>query len=61
MNSAHPGDVHYFANEDDITEFLSGFSLISQVIVEHHWQNRGRRQFSSYRRIVASRVASSRA
>jgi tellurite methyltransferase len=48
LNSVHPGDVHYFADEGDIRDFLVGFNLISEETDEHYWDNKGSRQFSSY-------------
>ena len=53
LNSAHPGDIHYFANEGDISRFLYKFSGFSKDIYEHYWDNNGTRQFSSSWRIIA--------
>lgn len=52
-NSIHPGDIHYFADEEDISDFLIEFHDISVKIDEHYWNNKGTRQFSSYRQIEA--------
>lgn len=53
LNSIHPGDIHYFADEGDIKNFLSGFNEISRKVNEHYWDNDGVRQFSSYWQVVA--------
>ena len=53
LNSVHPGDVHYFADRSDILDFLVGFTVISEEVSEHYWDNQGKRQFSSYWRILA--------
>ncbi|MFC2038814.1 class I SAM-dependent methyltransferase [Chloroflexota bacterium] len=55
LNSVHPGDIHYFADENDIAEFLAGFSSFSENIDEHYWDDDGTEQFSSNRRILARR------
>ncbi len=55
FNSIHPGDIHYFADESDITDFLAGFTLLSQAVAEHYWDYQGTRQFSSYWQIMAER------
>jgi len=56
LNSIHPGDIHYFADERDISDILSGFILISRNVNEHYWNNQGTQQFSSYWRILAKRI-----
>ncbi len=53
LNSIHPGDIHYFSNEADIEEFLSKFSSFTREVHEHHWNNKGTVQFSSYWKILA--------
>ena len=55
VNSIHPGDIHYFADESDIADFLSGFHEVSTTIDEHYFDNKGTRQFSSYWRIRAKK------
>ena len=55
LNSIHPGDIHYFADERDISDILSDFTLVSRDINEHYWYNQGTQQFSSYWRILAKR------
>ena len=53
QNSMHPGDVHYFADEDDIRDLIVGFDVISEEADEHYWDNKGNRQFSSYWHVLA--------
>jgi len=53
LNSAHLGDVHYFAGEYDIADFLSEFSDFSKSVYEHYWDNKGTEQFSSHWLILA--------
>jgi tellurite methyltransferase len=56
-NSVHPGDVHYFADERNLNELLRGFEVETSTLNEHYWDNEGRRQFSSYRRVIARKSA----
>ncbi len=53
LNSVHPGDIHYFADEADLGEFLVGFNRVSTEKREHYWDNNGVRQFSSYWIVLA--------
>ena len=53
INSIHSGDIHYFTDEEDIYDFLNEFHDVSVNIDEHYWDNKGTRQFSSYRQIEA--------
>jgi tellurite methyltransferase len=53
LNSVHPGDIHYFADENDVRDFLSEFTTFSQRVLEHYWDNKGARQFSSSRLVTA--------
>ena len=55
MNSVHPGDIHYFADEDDIAYILRDFSGYTVDREEHYWDNRGVRQFSSSWHILAKK------
>ena len=55
MNSVHPGDIHYFADETDIVELLLKFKIVKQGIHEHYWDNRGTNQLSSYWEILAKK------
>jgi SAM-dependent methyltransferase len=50
-----PGDIHYFSNEDDLAELLDGFTVLSKKKDEHHWDNKGESQFSSYWHILAQK------
>ena len=52
MNSVHPGDIHYFANESDIRQLVEDFSIISLNKNEHYWNNDGTKQFSSYWELI---------
>jgi SAM-dependent methyltransferase len=45
--SITPGDIHYFADEEDLNEMLSGFREIAREKREGYWDNRGTRQFYS--------------
>jgi tellurite methyltransferase len=45
--SVTPGDIHYFADEADLNELLSGFVQIHRVKREGYWDNRGTQQFYS--------------
>jgi tellurite methyltransferase len=53
LNSVHPGDIHYFADEADISDFLRQFGNIAKDMEEHYWDNQGKKQFSSYWHILA--------
>jgi tellurite methyltransferase len=54
-NSIHPGDIHYFADEVDIADFLREFREVSGNVDEHFWDNNGTRQFSSCWRITVKK------
>jgi tellurite methyltransferase len=45
--SVTPGDIHYFADEADLNELLSGFLQVGRDKREGYWDNRGTRQFYS--------------
>jgi hypothetical protein len=45
--SVTPGDIHYFADEADLKELLSGFVQVDRAKREGYWDNRGKRQFYS--------------
>jgi len=53
LNSVHPSDIHYFADEADIQDFLCQYREISKTIFEHYWDNKGTKQFSSSWHILA--------
>jgi tellurite methyltransferase len=50
--SLAPGDIHYFADEADLDELLSGFVEVARDKNEGHWDNRGNRQFYSNWHVV---------
>jgi tellurite methyltransferase len=56
LNSVHPGDIHYFADEADIADFLRGFKDISKTVDEHYWNNNGKIQFNSYWQVFARKI-----
>ncbi|MCJ7567774.1 MAG: class I SAM-dependent methyltransferase [Anaerolineales bacterium] len=45
--SVTPGDIHYFADEEDFDEFLDGFRSITRWKSEGSWNNNGEQQFYS--------------
>ena len=51
--SVTPGDIHYFAGEDDLNESLAGFVRVETDKSEGYWDNKGTRQFYSFWRILA--------
>lgn len=51
--SVTPGDVHYFADETDLEDLLSGFVEIDRRKMEGYWDNKGAQQFYSTWRIIA--------
>jgi 2-polyprenyl-3-methyl-5-hydroxy-6-metoxy-1,4-benzoquinol methylase len=53
LNSIHPGDLHYFADENDIIDFLRGFALKEKRIEERIWNNNGVKQQDSFYQILA--------
>ena len=55
LNSVHPGDIHYFADENDIAIFLSDFTGYTVDREEHYWNNSGVSQFSSSWQILAKK------
>ncbi len=55
LNSIHPGDIHYFADESDISDFLQDFRDVSKTTREHYWDNNGVKQFSSYVQVLAGK------
>jgi tellurite methyltransferase len=50
--SVTPGDIHYFADEEDLDEMLPGFVQVSRDKREGYWSNRGERQFYSVWHVV---------
>ncbi len=56
LNSIHPGDIHYFSDENDISDFLVDFSDISIDINQHYWDDDNSiKQFSSYWQVLAKK------
>ena len=55
LNSVHPGDIHYFVDEDDIAYLLRDFAEYTINKAEHYWDNSGVRQFSSSWHILANK------
>lgn len=54
--SITPGQIHYFADEVDIDEFLIGFRTLSRNKKEHYWDNEGVQQFGSNWHILAEKL-----
>ena len=54
--SITPGDIHYFADADDLDELLEGFQLITRWKSEGYWDNDGERQFYSNWHVRAERA-----
>lgn len=54
-NSIHPGDVHYFADRADLEDLLAPFTVLNWDTDEHHWQNEGVLEFSSYWTVLAQK------
>jgi len=52
LNSIHPGDIHYFCDESDISDLLCDFNQVSTNIEEHYWDNNGTQQLSSYWQVL---------
>ena len=46
-NSVVPGDVHYFADEMDFNDFLTGYTIVRCWKAEGYFENRGKQQFFS--------------
>ena len=51
-----PGDIHYFANCEDLDELLAAFSMIEKRKNEGYWDNKGTRQFFSNWHCLAQKV-----
>ena len=52
-NSVHPGDIHYFADQNDLDDLLQRYVITLRDVEEHYWDNAGSREFSSHWRVVA--------
>ena len=55
LNSIHPGDIHYFADENDLEYFLRDYTGYTVNNEEHYWDNSGICQFSSNWQILANK------
>jgi SAM-dependent methyltransferase len=55
LNSIHPGDIHYFSDEADIRDLTRDFTRVTKSMKEHHWDNNGVKQFSSYWEVLAGK------
>jgi len=53
--SITPGDMHYFADEADLDEFLAGFRLLARNRDEGWWNNAGEQQFYSNWQVLAEK------
>ncbi len=51
-----PGDLHYFADEIDLADLLSGFRQLSREKDEGYWRNQGVQQFYSNWRVLVEKV-----
>jgi len=54
--SVTPGDIHYFADDADLYDLLSGFRQLSRKKKEGYWNNKGEEQFYSSWHILAEKV-----
>jgi SAM-dependent methyltransferase len=54
--SVIPGDLHYFADEKDLDDLLTGFLLRSRRKDEGYWDNEGVRQFYSNWIVLAEKL-----
>jgi SAM-dependent methyltransferase len=54
--SVTPGDIHYFADEADLNELLSGFVQVARDKREGYWDNTGTRQFYSSWRVLVRKA-----
>jgi tellurite methyltransferase len=50
-----PGDMHYFSDEADLDELLTGFHLLSRVKDEGYFKNHGAQQFFSNWQVLAQK------
>lgn len=53
--SITPGDIHYFADENDLRNLLSAYSLVKMERTEGYWDNQGTRQFYSNWHLLAQK------
>jgi tellurite methyltransferase len=50
-----PGDMHYFSDEADLDDLLSGFRLLSRIKDEGYFENHGAQQFFSNWQVLAQK------
>ena len=55
-NAVIPGDMHYFADEDDFRDLPGGFKVLALRKDEGFWDNRGTRQFFSNWQVTARKL-----
>jgi tellurite methyltransferase len=54
--SVTPGDIHYFADEADLNDLLSGFLPVNRDKREGYWDNRGTQQFYSTWHVIVKKA-----
>jgi tellurite methyltransferase len=54
--SVTPGDIHYFADEEDLEEMLAGFRTLARWKSEGYWDNQGEQLFYSNWHIRAEKI-----
>ncbi len=54
--SITPGEIHYFADEADLDEFLEGFRAVSRSKSEGYWDHNGEQQFFSNWIVKAEKI-----
>jgi len=56
IKSVTPGDIHYFADEEDLNELLDGFRIVARWKDEGYWDNKGEEQFYSNWHVRAEKI-----
>jgi len=51
----HPGDTHYFSDNEDLNSFFEDWNILSRNRKEHYWKKDGLILFSSYWQVIARR------
>jgi len=51
-----PGDLHYFADEKDLDDLLTGFQVVSRKKDDGYWDNKGVRQYYSNWIVLAEKL-----
>jgi tellurite methyltransferase len=54
--SVTPGDIHYFADKEDLAELLVGFRTLACWKSEGYWDNQGEQQFYSNWHVRAEKM-----